>query len=326
MKVSLLMAVLGFLAGVVLLQGVSGPLYGDRIGVQLEYIEAHRDEINVVFIGSSRVGRNVNPAVFDEAMGALGYETRSYNFWVGNLIAGEARQVVRELLETPPYPDLIVVEALPASAEAKPWGPVDRLTDRALWWRTAADLPVLAEELTHHPEAIGDHVKYSLIRWLRIGKGADMVGAWLEPRVEPEVRGMGHQPLTKPRNRKGVDLRTSLVTNFEPSPERRDHLRRFGEQILAIAGDRTQVLMLLPAGSPTAPSDVERNPNTLAMNRPDRYPELFVPEKWADPVHLLEEGAKEHTRLLAAEVAARIDPDGRLSQGEGAAGQAAHTE
>lgn len=80
------LGLLGLVAGCLLINSLVTRVFwkpdlgtlSDRIAVLRE----HRDEIDTVFIGSSRIQSAVNPLLFDEQMAAAGLSSSSYNLWI----------------------------------------------------------------------------------------------------------------------------------------------------------------------------------------------------------------------------------------------------
>ena len=50
-----------------------------QIGAKLDFLAAHGAEYDTFFIGSSRVHRQIIPALFDAEMAALGVKTNSFS-------------------------------------------------------------------------------------------------------------------------------------------------------------------------------------------------------------------------------------------------------
>jgi len=93
---------LAFLATCALV-GAGLPLpRGSRLSTKLEHFAEHADEYDVVFLGSSKVYRHVDPALFDELTPERGPERRSFNMGVSGMAAIEIHFTVRELLARRP--------------------------------------------------------------------------------------------------------------------------------------------------------------------------------------------------------------------------------
>lgn len=287
---NVLVAVLGLTTGALVVNCVSGPMRPREIERHHRAFAEYRDSLDVVFIGSSRTGCNVVPAVL-EATTSL----RSYSYWSGGLTAAETREIVREMLKEGTVPELIVVESLPADGRM-PAG--HRQTDRSAWYRTLHNFPMIWEDGGDYWE----HIKLLGVRVFRIGKAREMLR---RPLVAP-VRDMGYEPPPdgvqtaeqvveferwKQMLSKGIAGRSKVAAH-----------QRFHEQILRIVDGRARVIFLLPPGTRLSPSMFAGDPNVLAMNDPDRFPQVFDSAQWRDPVHLSTTGAVVHSEALAAEL------------------------
>jgi len=88
-------------------------MFVDRLpGVQLDtggyqrsklvYFEAHRDEFDAVFIGSSQVLRHIHPPTFDEELLLAGHPLTSFNFGLPGMHFAEASHTVDWILDQEP--------------------------------------------------------------------------------------------------------------------------------------------------------------------------------------------------------------------------------
>jgi hypothetical protein len=294
------LAVVGLAIGAASVQAVGGDLRAGRVGSNLEYLAAHRGTFDTVFIGSSRVGRNVIPKTFDDRMREHGLPTRSFNLWFGTMTAPEARQVVRELVRHEPRPKLLIVESLPADGGI----PDDhRRTDRAVWWRTLEELPYLAGDIVaaENYALAAEHAKTTFARWFRVGNGPEIARRFTEAQAElVPIIGAGYEPMVERGGSTPRSFRDHVhnLSAREPSEARASHLR-FHRQILEIVDNRAQVVFLLPAGSTLIAVNLAGEPNTIVTNDPVAYQELYAFENWCDPKHLDMEGARLHTELIA---------------------------
>lgn len=69
---------------------------------KLRFIAAHADQIDTLFIGTSRVYHALNPQIFDETTAAAGLPTHSYNFGVNGMSAPETFCVMDQILAAKP--------------------------------------------------------------------------------------------------------------------------------------------------------------------------------------------------------------------------------
>jgi len=69
---------------------------------KLQLFEQHKDEYDIVFLGSSQIYRHVDPAVLDPLLAAAGYPLRSFNFGVSGMDALETRYVLEQVIAMKP--------------------------------------------------------------------------------------------------------------------------------------------------------------------------------------------------------------------------------
>lgn len=123
---------------------------------------------------------------------------------------------------------------------------------------------------------------------------------------------MGHIPLERSTNPDGHLQLVIIPGRVEALPDRkappkflRAH-KRFNEQIQEIAGERTNVIVIAPPGSPVPPRSTEDIHGLLPMNDPAIVGELYVMEKWVDRFHLNAQGAIEHSRARPPDSGASV--------------------
>jgi hypothetical protein len=74
----------------------------DGVSPKIRFIKEHRDQIDTVFIGSSRVYHGLNPAVFDTVTTEAGGPTHSYNSGVDGMLPPETFYVAEQILALKP--------------------------------------------------------------------------------------------------------------------------------------------------------------------------------------------------------------------------------
>lgn len=134
-------ALLALATGVVLLAAAaevshrySGVEYQSITSEKLGYVREHADEIDVYFVGSSRVLRGIDPIVVDERRHELGCKGgTSFNFGRGGMTAPTAAAIVAAIEEeSAGRAPLILVEPFPAYGPAmlRPSDPASRFANR----------------------------------------------------------------------------------------------------------------------------------------------------------------------------------------------------
>jgi hypothetical protein len=73
-----------------------------EVRAKLKWLAAHGSEYDTVFIGSSRVRRQISPSVFDSRMAEHGIPTRSYNLGIDAMTFPELGYVLERFLEHKP--------------------------------------------------------------------------------------------------------------------------------------------------------------------------------------------------------------------------------
>ncbi len=121
---------------VMLNQAGIGRGYIRRLTEKWAHLEAHHDDYDVLFIGSSRVHRHLAPAVFDREMREAGLSIRSYNAGLPSLDVAEAL-ALQEKIEAwrPERLKLIVFEPILRSTEVRNWQS-ERGMNGQTWSRT----------------------------------------------------------------------------------------------------------------------------------------------------------------------------------------------
>ncbi len=81
---------------------------------KLEYFAEHKDEYDLIFLGSSQMYRHVDPVQFDAAMAAAGKPVHSFNFGVPGMGALENRTILAQILAMKPAKLKTIVFDAPA--------------------------------------------------------------------------------------------------------------------------------------------------------------------------------------------------------------------
>lgn len=85
------------------------PVLSDKI----HYFQEHKNEFDVIFIGSSHVYRNINPIVFDTELSKHNFNYKSFNFGVSSMNLIEQRFLLQTIInEKPKNLKYIFVEPL----------------------------------------------------------------------------------------------------------------------------------------------------------------------------------------------------------------------
>jgi hypothetical protein len=340
-----LFASLAFVAALVLsaagLQRMAPPLPVPEYAEKLAFFARHHKEIDTVFIGSSRVRRQISPKVFDATTAELGMPSRSFNFGLDGMGHPELPYVVDELLKLQPRGlREIVIELTRFGREFNRIFPPDSLrtihwhtyrytasTCRAVWQDPAG--PRLMERLSR----ILQHLSVCAVRELNLGRGA----AWCQAHLElplppaparvalgPEGNGFFQVPDRFPPG-KIPAYRSQLAewASRRGAPVEQDPAFQSATREMLAKLHRRGIritIVVMPRIFPQPPWVPEFAPGeglVLRFDDLEKEAALYNPAARYDAQHLNAEGAKLFTRALAQRLVAarqgRTTPPGATS-------------
>lgn len=290
---------------------------------------ARAAEYDAVFIGSSRVYRGIVPEVFDAEMKARGQAMKSFNFAMEAVWPPESLYRVREFLRLPSRVRWVFIELLPVNPRITP---ENARTLRAIYWHdwrhTLLAWRQIASEVNftagEKAEWFALHAELFFRRLSQISRAA----VWLEPRLRPEMEkaarkefafntpwleaeGFYPEPATPMAAEAAAAFRLqtagyarSLAPVALPA-----HLRDELRDLVAAVRERgaTPVFFITPSITAAENfSDLRAqgiDAGLISFKDPARFPALYDPALHFDGPHLNERGARELSRLLAAEFA-----------------------
>ncbi|RMH04051.1 MAG: hypothetical protein D6702_04275 [Planctomycetota bacterium] len=308
--------------------------------LKVEYLAARADRTEVVFIGSSRVWREIDPEVFDARCAAAGRPLRSLNLGMQGMRFPETVALARRALALPGSRlRWLVLELSPYETAIEP---DNRLTARVVSWhdtRTTLELveAVLRQELPigEKLSRIGDHLLHWGYRTGNIGRGPEALERLLHP-APPDFAGRralgpagnGFLPLDLERGANFQARRRLFLEDLPRFQEARDTLRgpdppdavpdpildRVLHRLQARCAERGVglVLVILPV--------IERRPELHALaaaapgrilirfDDPDAWPEFYRARNRFDIHHLNAAGARLLSEALADEFLRRTAP------------------
>ncbi len=298
-----------------------------------EYFEAHKDEIDVVFIGSSFAKRHIDPRVFDQELARAGYRVRSVNLAaLGMSVFGSDLMAQRILQLQPKRLRWIVVDI---GFFGVKFMPKSRCTGEVLWWHTAKLTAAViraafARELPRdaNRKAVGDHFAHFLRRFTHLGMGPFYVN---ETRNMLAREPLGSAKLSKalrefeshrgfmPNRRTQLPAFVKTRDAFEKKVDRfreaghwppkfvdRDlHLPFLVDQAERMRAEGVEPVYVVPPLVRAYPETLDpANPvHFLRYNDPVEYPQFYAFEARRDFGHLFRGPAREYTRLLARDFA-----------------------
>lgn len=322
------------------------PEMGD-VDDKLRYFEAHRDDYDVVFFGSSRVFRGVVPEAFDAEMARRGVPVRSFNFGADGMGAHETSALLRRVLALRPGRlRWVVVELDGWSAEMRP---ENRFKARMVFWHDRAETRSALETVARTEASRSSRLEtswYHLLHWVArdtaAGRGRDLLRSvrarfpggpeGAGPTADELAASGGFEPFspsaygtpsTHPFRRRFLELLPAyrVAVARLPAANRAAggldgyNVRAVAEQAAAIRrAGAVPIHLITPTARPTPAlyrlAEAGRVPHLLAFNDPVAYPGLFAEERRFDAEHLTTEGARRFSRLLAVRLAEAGVPPG----------------
>lgn len=314
---------------------------GSGLRIKMEHIRDHGDDLSLVFVGSSRVFRGVDPLLFDSTLASAGIELRSFNLGVNGMAMFEADYVVKRLLEQKPERlRYVVYEWQPWDADFATQDIV--WTDRSIEWHDLEQSLLVGQVLWNFPLRRDDgfelgllHARLFATRASNLGSGESALlhSLGIDPPVlgEQSRRALangGWESFDSDRGRtfgRGYEFAPAAWRehvadidriNAHPLPVHRLDLTALRRQIAAC--ERAGVVPIHVA-FPSVRGDPL--PYALAaagefrvfagFNSPARYPTLFEYQAHYDDDHLNERGARIFTVALARWFAGWLRSTGR---------------
>lgn len=297
------------------------------------YHREHADDFDLLFVGSSRVYREINPVLVDAVFAERGVELRSWNYGIPGVNLPETVFVLDEILARRPERLKWVVIELQETDPA--FQEENELTDRQVRWHTPYATwfmlrAVLGSERAWDEKAVAawSHVHHFAHRACNMGRALPAVRARLKPWLVRPYLGAENTGFTT----LDVDARAQPRRYRERAEDFRTRDEELEERLAALraeldAGPRPdplaeEMLRLLTARARRAgvePIYVLMAPGwhalsayraaaeregvaLLAYNDPDRHPELYDPRNMYDLDHLGGRGASLFSRTLAADL------------------------
>ena len=305
---------------------------------KFDHWQRHHDEYDVVFVGSSRVYRELSPFVFDHVLATRGHPLVAFNFGLPGMWMPETLHVVDWLLSFESERLRYVVIEL-QELDAK-WAEDNRFARRSLAWHEPelawlASRTVLgsARPWPERLEETGAHALVALGNALNLGTGLPLASHLLgedAPR-EPQARqGMpynGWRPLEAEaeeqhgqRRQRLIERRAQLDADLAalaaaPRSAPTDALTRevLGALVQRVRAAGAEPIFLVPPPTherhPSYYGALEEGviPNLFAYNDPERYPELYDPERFFDLFHLQMRASVDFTDRFARDLADWLD-------------------
>lgn len=316
------------------------------IGPKYDYYQAHKDEYNTLFFGSSRVYNHIVPDVFDAAANenAKGSKApspiNSYNFGIPALRGVDSAVLVSEVLKNPPQQLKWVFFETTLDKGYEPFE--NARTHRSMYWHTWENTGFATRYILASDESalskvvlIGSHLLPALYRQMNVGRlFTELLPSEFSPR-EKETAAIftaneGYYPLED-------ELNSRRVAFLEPSGQAayQDQVDRLMQQnAISVAAEpplaKNKKLLLERVARDVRAAGAEPifiDPPALSSERdfvaaqqqgiidhllsyrdPDKFPQLYAIANRFDPSHLNPATAREFSRMLGKDFAQSIQP------------------
>lgn len=305
-----------------------------RLRPKAEHYFARAAELDLVFIGSSRVLRGFDPEVFDGVLAGHGLAHRSFNFGIGGMRGHEADQLLKRVLEDANPPPRVVLMEFP-DFDPEFMDGATEATDRSLFWHSIAQtLSVLRSTflrdapLADNVALAATHLRHCAAATVHYGRAASvaehLLGRAPAARNTPgmlERRGFDRladldlplderqrrflapgarimeqaAPAVTAENAAAVDLARYNLDALEEQIRLAEH---YGVRLIYVAVPSVRA-------TPVAYRLAEqgRLPAFVGLNDPTRCPQLYTTGLFLDAEHLNDAGAAAFSRVLASAVA-----------------------
>lgn len=338
---SCLASVVAFIVATVILgQIIPSPTIPSNvvfIGPKHDYYQAHKNDYDTLFFGSSRVYNHVIPDVFDSASERAGIAVDSYNFGVPALRALDSIVLLEDVLSDPPENLKWVFFETTLD---KGYEPIQNArTHRSMYWHTwentgFAARYILSSEASASAKAmlIASHLLPTLYRQMNVGRLFSQVlpsefSAQERAVTKIFTRNEGYFPLTDKSSPKRqhflanqADYEAAVARLAEEPnaditqarlPENKRMLLAKATQAIRDAGAKP-IFIEPPSLSPEhdfriaeQQGDIE---TLLSYRDPKRFPQLYEPLQRFDSEHLTERASQEFSQLLAKDFVQAVQP------------------
>ena len=315
-------------------------IFPGRSQKSFDYFREHKDEYDVVFVGSSLFYRQIIPKEFDFRLRKEGYEVKSFNFGIPGMYFHEANVVIEHLLAL--KPKRLKWLFIDSGNGENLLGRRNWYTNRAVQyhtpnetWSIIADIMEYDEPFTVRTQAAFEHATQMLMYSFHVGRGPKIVRQFLldngifGKKREARVRNQGflsaddsHRDGGKRPNRRRLNFLkqqngfSQLVKEAQEEIKRglqlkESYQRRFVNQAAKIRQAGIEPIYVVgPIASYRQISllAAENDLITLfAYNDPAQYLTLYQPNLRFDHVHVNRNGARILTRLVARDFAAFLE-------------------
>lgn len=297
--------------------------YNSKIEVYKQY---HRNSLNTVFFGSSRILTGVIPSLFDSVVNnTLQKRAVSFNLASAGTWFSETCFLYDEFLKDPQLysnVDLVLLEF--QNVMSIRW---DRIsTDKVIYYQNANNLKFIADYITHEDDPIakksiktthylGSYGFAYLENLLHVGK-SDLL--FSSNREKPQIENRGYKKL---------EFNPNLVSEAEIksySENSQKYLgvnsetfnQSFNQRLIKMIHDSKEkgikLIFILPPVKLTQGMIAVFNSipegNKIEVCDSRKYPQLYLKENWSDETHFNYKGARTFTGYVAEKILPLIPP------------------
>jgi hypothetical protein len=308
---------------------------------KLAYLEQHADELDTIFVGSSRVHFQIDPLVFDAEMARLGCHSRSFNMGVHALNTAEERHLLKRLAEIDAgrWKWIFIERKQLPARQLRALG-----SDRQYYFLSGiTDLRLSLESIWTSNRGLRNNLidtVHLLLAYAYVNIGGGQLSRLLptppgasrpEPRVRVDLSRRGFVPVeleiepalrrrAAAMDRKALAERLALTRAHDGRFERLSEARaaHFAEQVAAARRVAPNVgLVIFPQAWSYWVDDILALEQAAREGRlgevtvvnlgdPRRHPEIYVERLWYENDHVIGEGAVMLSTYLARELCPHV--------------------
>jgi hypothetical protein len=303
--------------------------YPEPIRTQFAHYAEHKEDYDVLLIGSSLIRNQIDTDVFDRVMAEEGAPLTAFNFGVGGMRFHEFDELLDHLLALNPKRLKYVV--LDMGRFDRSYPEKDFFTRRYIWWHTPAESwsAFLRDWESDKPRDekrryLESHYEHAALRVLNIGVAPWLVRRWtgrerFDPtRPQPIVDRVGYIPLEPGvlGERMNVEDYRAMLAQFRRDTQTTEPLnpadrRALKRQVAKLRAHGVEPVYLITpiVMEETKVKDAAAKgviPNLFAYDDPDTYPGFYAVENRWDEYHLDRFSAADFTAVFARDFAAFV--------------------
>ena len=301
------------------------------VGPKLGYFGRHAEDYDTIFVGSSRVYRQIAPQAFDDELRARGIGSRSFNFGAPAMIPPESFFVLEKILpRRGAHLRWVFIEwaAVKTEIEKRKEGTIE-----VLYWHDWRQTAFLARTIaarhgisrSSFTQKLWPHLRLFLRNTANVGRGTDFFAGADAPerdRIEGNyarnggyfgARGPSPLRLTDPAGyqqmlaavKRKAERTKASGENPRVTRVMLDAINRIEDAVRACGAEPVWFIppTLENVSDALFLEDKTRTHTVFVFNRPELFAELYRFDRRWDAEHLNEAGSREFTHLLAGRFA-----------------------